>query len=234
MGEPVEPVWLDEGGGFPSGDQAGPEGLVAVGGDLRPETLLEAYEHGIFPWPWEEGTRVPMLWWCPDPRFVLYPAQLHVSRSLRQRVRSERFDVRMDSAFHEVVRACGTIERPGQLGTWITTEMVEAYQRLHDLGWAHSVECYREEELVGGLYGVSLGGVFFGESMFSREPDASKVALVRLVDQLVEWGFRFIDCQQETEHLRSLGAGNVSRQRFLAELEDALRLPNRQGAWRFD
>ena len=234
MVEPVEPVWLNEGDPFPPGDLAGPEGLVAIGGDLRPETLLEAYEHGIFPWPWDEGASVPMLWWCPDPRFVLYPAQMHVSHSLRQRVKSGRFEVRMDTAFLEVVRACGTIERPGQLGTWITTEMVEAYQRLHELGWAHSVECFREDSLVGGLYGVSLGGVFFGESMFSRETDASKVALVYLVGQLQDWGFRFIDCQQETEHLRSLGAGNVPRTRFLAELEDALHLPNRQGAWRFD
>ena len=140
----------------------------------------------------------------------------------------------MDTAFDEVVRACGTIERPGQEGTWITTEMVEAYLELHRLGWAHSIECRREGALVGGLYGVALGGVFFGESMFSREPDASKVAFAALVRQLDEWGFRFVDCQQETGHLRRLGACNVPRPRFLAELEDALTLPNRQGEWRFD
>jgi len=234
MAEPIGPVWLRDGGGFPPGDQAGPDGLVAIGGDLRPETLLEAYERGIFPWPWDERSDVPMLWWCPDPRFVLYPERLHVSGSLHQRIGSGRFDLGMDTAFDEVVRACGTIERPGQEGTWITTEMVEAYLELHRLGWAHSIECRREGALVGGLYGVALGGVFFGESMFSREPDASKVAFAALVRQLDEWGFRFVDCQQETGHLRRLGACNVPRPRFLAELEDALTLPNRQGEWRFD
>ena len=228
------PVWLGQDGGFPPADWAGPDGLLAIGGNLKPETLLEAYEQGIFPWPWDEGEEIPMLWWCPDPRFVLYLDELHVGRSLRQRVRSGRFEMSMDTDFEQVLRRCADIPRPGQEGTWITLEMVEAYLKLHALGWAHSVESRLDGELVGGLYGVSLGGIFFGESMFAKAPDASKVALVSLVDQLRDWGFHLIDCQQETEHLARFGARPIPRKRFLTELGEALNHPNRQGPWQFD
>jgi leucyl/phenylalanyl-tRNA--protein transferase len=176
-----------------------------------------------------------MLWWCPDPRFVLYPPELHVSRSLAHRVRSRRFEVRLDTAFAQVVDGCATTPRAGTgTETWISPEMKAAYVRLHELGHAHSAECWRDGELRGGLYGVALGTVFFGESMFHRETDASKVALVRLVRQLRDWGFRLVDCQLETDHLKSLGARAIPRRRFLAELEEALKAPSRPGPWRFD
>jgi leucyl/phenylalanyl-tRNA--protein transferase len=233
MERPRGPFWLHEGTGFPDPAQAGADGLLAIGGDLRPGRLVEAYRRGIFPWP-SDDEGMPMLWWCPDPRFVLYPGELHVGRSLEQRVRSNRFEVRLDSAFEEVIRACATAPRPDAAGTWITDEMIEAYLRLHELGHAHCVESRLEGELVGGLYGVALGGVFFGESMFATSADASKVAFVRLVRQLDAWGFRLIDCQQETDHLLRFGARAIPRTKFLGELKEALRLPNRGGAWRLE
>jgi len=227
------PVWLDdESLDFPPPERAGEGGLLAIGGDLRPERLLAAYRHGVFPWPWYEHQ--PMLWWCPDPRFVLYPTELRVSRSLAQRLRSDRFDVRLDTAFAAVVESCATTPRREGPGTWITPAMHDAYVRLHELGYAHSVESWRDGELCGGLYGVALGGVFFGESMFHRAADASKVAFVTLVRQLHTWGFRLIDCQLETAHLASLGARAVPRALFLSQLESALALPSRPGPWRFE
>jgi leucyl/phenylalanyl-tRNA--protein transferase len=210
--------------------EADEQGLIAVGGDLSPERLLEAYRRGIFPWPDRE--RGPLPWFCPDPRFVLYPSELRVSRSLRQRARSGRYEVRLDTAFADVVAACAAAPRPGQRGTWITRAMAAAYADLHALGWAHSAESWRGGRLVGGVYGVALGGAFFGESMFHRETDASKVALVALVGQLRRWGFRLVDCQMPTDHLARFGARAVPRARFLAELEDALALPDRPGSWR--
>ncbi|MFI5401395.1 MAG: leucyl/phenylalanyl-tRNA--protein transferase [Planctomycetota bacterium] len=227
------PVWLGPEHEFPPAESAGPHGLLAVGGDLAPGRLLAAYRRGIFPWPWEDAE--PMLWWCPDPRCVLYPDALRVTKSLEQRLRSGRFDVRLDTAFRETVEGCASTPRRGSgTETWITAEMKDAYARLHELGHAHSAEAWREGKLVGGLYGVALGRVFFGESMFHRETDASKVAFVRLVRQLATWGFRLVDCQLETPHLESLGAKAVPRRRFLAELGEALALPGPSGPWRFD
>jgi len=226
------PLWLGDSLEFPPAETAGDGGLLALGGDLSVERLLVAYRRGIFPWPWYENQ--PMFWWCPDPRFALYPDALHVPKSLEQRVRSGRFDVRLDTCFEEVIQGCARAPRPDDAGTWITPEMIDAYCELHRLGYAHCAESWLDGELVGGLYGVSLGGVFFGESMFYRVADASKVAFVRLVRQLVAWGFGLVDCQLETAHLARFGAQDVPRRRFLSELPDLLALPNRTGPWRFD
>jgi leucyl/phenylalanyl-tRNA--protein transferase len=212
---------------FPDPELADESGFLAVGGDLSPERLLEAYRRGIFPWPHDED--LPLFWFSPDPRCVLYPAELHVGRTLRSRL--ARYEVRYDTAFAEVIRGCATAPRPTGDGTWITPPMVEAYFRLHEAGFAHSIESWREGRLAGGLYGVSLGGVFFGESMFAREPDASKVALVHLVRRVAEWGFRFVDCQLETDHLARFGARAIPRARFLRELARALEAPTRRGSW---
>ncbi|MBI3778011.1 MAG: leucyl/phenylalanyl-tRNA--protein transferase [Gammaproteobacteria bacterium] len=217
---------------FPPVELASPEGLLAVGGDLRAERLLEAYRHGIFPW-YNPGQ--PILWWSPDPRAVLFPEKLRVSRSLRKTLCRKIFDVALDGAFREVMQACAQ-PRPGRAGggTWITPEMIEAYDVLHRRGYAHSVEARRDGKLVGGLYGVALGNAFFGESMFSRETDASKVAFVHLVKQLERWGYAFIDCQISSAHLFSLGAEEIRRRDFMARLEQALKHPDRPGRWRFD
>jgi leucyl/phenylalanyl-tRNA--protein transferase len=228
---PRFPVRLTREIAFPAPELATREGLLAIGGDLEPERLLAAYARGIFPW-YEEGG--PILWWCPDPRFVLLPQELHVSRSLRRRLRSGRFEVRLDTAFREVVRGCAESPRRQGPGTWITRELEEAYARLHDLGVAHSAESWREGRLVGGLYGVALGRVFFGESMFARETDASKVAFVALVGQLQAWGFGLVDCQVPTAHLRRFGARRMARARFLERLAELLAPANLPGPWRFD
>lgn len=212
---------------FPPVEAATPEGLLAIGGDLGPERLLEAYRRGIFPW-YNPGQ--PILWWSPDPRAVLYPDKLRISRSLRQTLKRGRFRVRFDTAFREVMLACAA-PRANSSGTWITDDMVTAYCRLHELGYAHSIETWADERLVGGLYGIALGGLFFGESMFARATDASKVALVALVQQLRAWGYPVIDCQVPSEHLTSLGAENIPRARFLQELAAALRHPGRPGRW---
>jgi leucyl/phenylalanyl-tRNA--protein transferase len=192
-----------------------PNGLLAFGGDLRPERLLAAYQLGIFPWYQDDQ---PILWWSPDPRAVLFPQQIHISRSLRRRLRRGDFEVSMDRSFAGVMRGCAahSSQRPG---TWITAAMQRAYNRLHELGYAHSVEVWLRGELVGGVYGVALGRVFFGESMFSRATDASKTALVYLCGQLQQWGFAVIDCQVSSDHLRSLGASEVSRAEFQQLLE---------------
>lgn len=213
---------------FPPPGLADPSGLLAVGGDLRPRRLLTAYALGIFPW-YSEGQ--PLLWHSPDPRFVLEPSRLHVPRSLRKTIRQGHFELRLDSAFEEVISRCAEMRRPGQSGTWITDEMRDAYVELHRLGFAHSAESWAGGQLVGGLYGVSLGSIFFGESMFALAPDASKAAFSQLVEKLVGWGFTLIDCQQQTEHLARFGAEAWPRPRFLAALEQALKRPTRQGSW---
>lgn len=215
---------------FPDPARANSAGLLAYGGDLSPERLVSAYAHGVFPW-YESG---PILWFSPDPRLVLVPAELRVNRSLRKNLMRRRFEVRADQAFEEVVRSCAAAPRAGQSGTWITKDMIEAYCRLHELGLAHSVESWQGDALVGGIYGVSLGAGFFGESMFARTSDASKVALVHLVRQLERWGFRFLDCQVHTDHMARMGATAWARDRFLRELAIALETPTRRGRWRLD
>lgn len=214
---------------FPPPEDADESGLLAVGGDLRPERLITAYALGIFPW-YSEGQ--PILWHSPDPRFVLEPSGFHLPRSLKKELNRGTYGVRFDTAFAQVIDACAKVKRPGQRGTWITREMRQAYLQLHELGFAHSIESFDASgKLVGGLYGVSLGGAFFGESMFAHAPDASKVAFARLVERLTEWGFTLVDCQQETEHLARFGAMPWPRARFLASLDAALKLPTRKGPW---
>lgn len=198
---------------FPDPSRASEEGILAYGGDLSPSRLMLAYRSGIFPW-YSPGD--PILWWSPDPRLILELDEFKMSRSLRKKI--SRFEIRFDTAFSEVIRACATAPRPGQKGSWIVSEMIEAYETLHGMGYAHSVEAYHEDQLVGGLYGVSVGGVFCGESMFAKVPDASKVAFAVWVEKLREWGYDFIDCQVPTSHLKSLGAKEVSRDDFLKRL----------------
>jgi leucyl/phenylalanyl-tRNA---protein transferase len=214
---------------FPSPHQAlvEPNGLLAAGGDLTPERLLAAYGRGIFPW-YEEGQ--PILWWCPDPRAVLWPDALHISRSLRRSLRSGGFELRIDTAFDVVVAGCAA-PRSYSNGTWITRDMAEAYGRLHRLGWAHSFETWRDNELVGGMYGVALGRVFFGESMFARAADASKVALVRAVEYLKERQFALIDCQVASAHTVSLGATNIRRADFLPLVARHCAPPGTPSRW---
>lgn len=213
---------------FPPASWASRDGVIAVGGRPDPETLKAAYGRGIFPWP-HQG--YPLLWFCPDPRFVLVPSEVHVSRSLRKAMRRGLYEIRVDTAFPEVIRHCSALERPGQDGTWITPEMIAGYTVLHEEGIAHSIEAWEDGRLVGGLYGVSLGAVFFGESMFALAPDASKIAFATLAANLVRWEFALIDCQSYTEHLAAFGAVEWPRPRFLALLKKALRAPTRAGKW---
>lgn len=214
---------------FPDPRLSEPDGLLAVGGDLSVERLVRAYAEGIFPW---YGPGSPILWWCPDPRMVLLPEELHVPRSLRKTLRAGRFEFRLDTAFDEVVRRCSGRERPGQEGTWITPEMARAYGKLHRAGLAHSAEAWLDGELAGGLYGVSLGGTFFGESMYADRPDASKVAFATLVPWLAARGFDLVDCQVQTEHLARFGAREITREEFLARLGASLLRPTLHGPWR--
>ena len=214
---------------FPDPRQADADGLVAYGGDLNPQRVLAAYAQGIFPWPCDEDW--PVLWFSPDPRMVLLPADLHVSHNLQKALNKHTFEVRFDTAFAQVIRLCATTKRPGQRGTWITSDMLQAYCLLHELGFAHSAEAWTDGELVGGLYGVSLGAAFFGESMFARRANASKVALVQLVRQLQAWGFHLVDCQTYSAHLARLGAVMWPRERFLGTLAGALQVPTRRGRW---
>ena len=200
------PLW------FPKPELAPADGLLMAGGDLAPERILRGYSQGIFPWYDEDS---PILWWSPDPRCVLFPHKLHVGASLRRELRSGRFAYTVDTCFERVIRACAEVPRPGQDGTWIVPEMLEAYLRLHELGHAHSVEVWEGGELAGGLYGVKLGRVFFGESMFHTRPYASKAALVFLVERLVEQGVELVDCQQATPHMLRLGAEEIPRKDFL-------------------
>ena len=215
---------------FPDPRDAEPSGLLAAGGDLSADRLLLAYSLGIF--PWHGGP--PILWYSPEPRAVMRPAEVRVSRRLRRTIRSGRFELRLDTAFRAVMEACAAAPRPGQDGTWITPDMVEAYTGLHELGVAHSAEAWCGERLVGGVYGLALGSAFFGESMFHRERDASKAAFAALLWQLDAWGFDLFDGQLPTPHLASLGLAAWPRERFLEALAVALRRPTRRGRWQLD
>ena len=207
------------------------DGLLALGGDLKPERLLLGYTQGIFPWYAEN---LPILWHSPDPRMVMTTRDLVVQRSLRKAIKKQPYALRIDTAFRDVLRGCAEVPRPGQNGTWLIPDMVDAYMKLHELGFAHSFEAWRGEELVGGLYGVSLGAAFFGESMFARAPDASKIAFVAGVRQLDAWRVGLIDCQVHTEHLERFGAYEVPRARYLELLKIALDEPTRRGRWAFE
>ena len=214
---------------FPNPDKADPDGLLAIGGDLSVSTLISAYSRGIFPWYSQE---MPILWWCPDPRLVLFPGKLKVSKSLKQIIRQKKYRVKTDTCFEKVIEYCASARRKGQEGTWITDEMKQAYIRLHNEGYAHSFESYYNNELAGGLYGVSLGRTFFGESMFYRMTDASKVALYYLVERLKEWKFHFIDAQQSTPHLKMMGAEEITRKEYLRILKISLGQPTIKGKWK--
>ena len=224
--------WLEPRDPFPpvEGALAEPNGLLAAGDDLSMTRLLDAYRRGIFPWFNDED---PVLWWSPDPRMVLFTDRVHVSRSLRKTARSGVLRVTCDVAFGQVMQGCAA-PRPGQDGTWITRGMMYAYEQLAAHGHAHSVEVWEGEELAGGLYGVSLGRMFFGESMFSRRADASKVALVALARQLGRWGFPVIDCQTSTAHLASFGACDIPRPEFLGHVARLVRLEGPPSPWAFD
>ncbi|MGH8671138.1 MAG: leucyl/phenylalanyl-tRNA--protein transferase [Burkholderiales bacterium] len=224
--------WLAAHDSFPHPEKAlrEPNGLLAVGGNLSVKRLIEAYSKGIFPW-FNEGE--PILWWSPDPRMVLYPEELKISRSLQQILKKSNYEVRIDSAFVDVMKACAA-PRKGQNGTWITVPIVAAYSKLFELGLVHSVETWIEGELAGGLYGVALGKMFYGESMFSRQPNSSKIALVHLVRQLRRWRFGMIDCQIKTPHLASLGAREIPRAEFSQRLAKLIKYPSIIGRWRFD
>lgn len=218
--------------GFPDPDQAlaQPDGLLAAGGDLSPSRLLEAYRRGIFPW-YEEHQ--PILWWSPDPRTILLPEQIKISRSLRQTLKRSLFRITVDQAFRAVIRACAEPRR-NQGGTWLTEEMIRAYTRLFVKGHAHSVECWYQDSLAGGLYGVAIGQVFFGESMFSRLDNASKVALVKLAQFLRQWGYRLIDCQVHSDHLQRLGALRIPRDVFIQMLNEWCPLSPHPQAWQMN
>jgi len=213
---------------FPPVEHAHSSGLLAVGGDLSAARLLAAYRRGIFPWYSENE---PILWWSPNPRLILDIDDFKISRSLRKTLKKQIFRVTFDQAFSEVIQACATVPREGQPGTWITDEMRVAYERLHTMGYAHSVETWLNGELAGGLYGVSLGKAFFGESMFHQRTDASKIALATLVERLKSWHFHFIDAQMTTQHMLSLGAKELPRQAFLRRLMEALKSPSKKGKW---
>jgi len=213
---------------FPSIEDSTEEGIVAVGGNLSPGVLLSAYRQGIFPW-YNEGDEI--LWWSPDPRFVLFSEKLRISKSMKKEIRKQKYDVVLDVNFEEVIRSCRTSVRKGQGGTWITEDMVNAYCELNKLGWTHSVEVRTNGELVAGLYGVSLGKVFFGESMFTKVSNGSKIAFILLTLYLKEKGFSIIDCQDHTNHLESLGAENINRKEFYRKLNSELSYPDLKGRW---
>ncbi len=224
--------WLTPDSFFPPLETAlvKPNGLLAAGGDLSPERLIEAYRSGIFPW---FNANETILWWSPDPRMVLFPSELRISRSLNKILRNSNYEVRVDSAFSQVIQACAE-PRKGQSGTWIHSDMVSAYTVLHEMGLAHSVETWVGGELVGGLYGIAQGKMFFGESMFSRTHDASKIAFVHLVKQLERWNFKMIDCQMKTAHLASFGAREIPRKEFSQRLKELVNYSNQIEKWQFD
>jgi leucyl/phenylalanyl-tRNA--protein transferase len=216
---------------FPDPRESDPAGLLGVGGDLDPRRLLLGYAMGIFPW-YSDGQ--PILWWSPDPRMVLFPGELHVPRSLGKRIRRGDYRITLDTAFDQVIVACADTPRPGQDGTWLTAEMERAYNTLHQLGFAHSCEAWDGDRLVGGLYGVGLGRLYSGESMFAHAPDASKVAFVHLSQQLTRWGFGLIDCQVYTAHLERFGAREIPRTEYLGLIAALVDGPGRVGPWSFD
>ena len=225
--------WLDVRDTFPPLERAlrEPNGLLCAGGDLSPQRLIAAYCNGIFPW-YAPGE--PILWWSPDPRMVLVPGEFRLSRSLRRTLRKGERQVRLDSDFAAVIRACAHIRRPGQAGTWISAPMQAAYCRLHELGFAHSVETWLDDRLVGGLYGVAIGRMFYGESMFSHATDASKIALAHLCRHLDAQCFGLIDCQMNTAHLASLGAREIARDEFIARVRELTGRPDPGGRWAVD
>jgi leucyl/phenylalanyl-tRNA--protein transferase len=227
------PVYLlDRTDTFPPASEAEPSGLLAVGGDLRPSRLLRAYSEGIFPW-YSQGE--PILWFSPDPRTVLDTERVRIDRGMRRTIaNTPALELTVDTAFSRVIRACARVPRNGQTGTWITTEMVEAYEKLHEAGYAHSVEAWAGDRLVGGVYGVSIGGYFAGESMFRLVSGASLRALATLLGQLQAWGVRLFDCQMHTPHVGRLGAESLPRRLFLQRLGEALTQPTRRGRWSFD
>ena len=216
---------------FPPNDEAEDDGLLAIGGDLNKERLLEAYRNGIFPW-YEIGQ--PILWWTPDPRMILVPEEMKISRSLKRVIKKEHFEIRFDTAFQQVIKACADVRIDQGEGTWIIPEMQKAYTELHQDGFAHSVESWSEGKLAGGLYGISLGQCFFGESMFSKKNDSSKVALVALAEFSKTVGIKMIDCQMTTNHLLSLGAKEIKRELFLKNLKKYLEKPTLSGNWNKD
>jgi leucyl/phenylalanyl-tRNA--protein transferase len=216
---------------FPDPEEADEDGVVCAGAEPVPELLRDAYRNGIYPWP-HRGQ--PLLWFCPDPRFVLLPQRIHLHRSLKRAMRRTTLRVTTDTAFAAVLEGCAQSERPGQRGTWITRPMIDGYRALHAEGFAHSVEAWEGDTLVGGLYGVSFGNIFFGESMFARAPDASKIAFATLAAQLVRWQFSLIDCQSHTEHLARFGAEFWPRRRFLDAVAAGQTVPDRAGPWRVD
>lgn len=222
--------WLAGDAPFPPLSKAlrEPNGLLCAGGDLSPARIIDAYRQGIFPW-FSAGE--PILWWSPDPRMVLFPAEFRISRSLRRTLRADRYEVQLDGAFADVIRACAETPRPGQPGTWITTEMQRAYQQLFELGIAHSVEVWAEGRLLGGLYGLAIGRMFYGESMFSRQSDASKIAAAHLARFLEAQGFGMIDCQMNTPHLASLGAREIPRGDFIARLQQLVAIDAQPARW---
>jgi leucyl/phenylalanyl-tRNA--protein transferase len=224
--------WLEPHAPFPPVSRAlrEPNGLLAAGGELSAERLVDAYRHGIFPWYSDDQ---PLLWWSPDPRMVLFPAELRVTRSLKKRLRRRDYEIHADTCFEQVMRACAG-PREGQDGTWITDDMIDAYCELHERGLAHSVETWIGGELAGGLYGVALGHMFYGESMFTRATDASKLALVHLVSQLERRGFGMIDCQMKTPHLAAFGAREIPRSEFMRRLQELVNYAQPAGKWRFD
>ncbi len=216
---------------FPSPSLAEESGLLAVGGDLSESRLLNAYKKGIFPW-YSDGD--PILWWSPDPRLIMKPENFILSRSLKQTLKKNTFRITMDTAFREVIESCSEVHEKKAGDTWITRDMINAYIDLHDAGYAHSIEAWKENELAGGLYGVSLGSAFFGESMFTKTSNASKAAFAALVFQMSSWKFSFIDCQVTTKHLLSLGASEVPRDEFLNMLSHSLETPAKKCKWHFD
>lgn len=221
--------WIQPGESFPDPARAlsEPNGLLCAGGDLSAASIIKAYRRGIYPWFSDDQ---PTLWWSPDPRLVLFADELRVSASLAKTIRRNKFSVTFDSAFAEVIAGCAAPREHGG-GTWIVPQMIEAYQRLHTLGVAHSAESWRDGELVGGLYGIALGRVFFGESMFTRDTDASKVAFVALLRKLIDDGFQLIDCQQETRHLASFGARPIPRTQWLRQLQELINSANSNSCW---
>lgn len=226
------PVYrLNDSTAFPPPSEAEPGGLLAVGGDLSPERLVAAYSQGIFPWYNDDQ---PILWFSPDPRVVLYPNRVRQSRGIRRTLAKTSVRLTVDTAFREVICACATVPRPGQDGTWITQDMLRAYMRLHEAGVAHSVEAWQGDDLVGGVYGVSLGSYFAGESMFHRIPGASLACLMALLAQLAKWDIGLFDCQMETPHVMRLGAVQLRRESFLDRLAVAMKVPTRKGPWLLD